>query len=167
MSTSTGALPLAGIESAIGRIAALLEVARDRGVPVIHVAHRGRPGGLFDPGSGGRIIEAVSPTGDEPVVHKTLPNAFADTDLPDAVSTSGRTHLVLCGFMTHMCLSSTARAALDLGLATTVVSDAAATRDLPSTADTGIIPAEVVHTSALAALADRFAAVVPASALLD
>ena len=33
--------------------------------------------------------------------------------------------------MTNMCVSSTARAALDLGYKATVAADAAATRDLP------------------------------------
>ncbi len=160
-----GALPLPGIGPALDRMTELVQAARQSGHPVVHVAHRGQPGGLFDPGDGGRIIEAVRPAGDEPVVHKALPNAFAGTELLQTVSGTGRTQMVLCGFMTHMCVSSTARAALDLGLATTVVSDATASRDLPSADGAGVIEADLVQAGALAALADRFAAVIPTSDL--
>ena len=58
-----------------------------------------------------------------------------------------------------MCISSTARAALDLGIPTTIVAKATATRDLPSVQG-GIIAAETVQAAALAELADRFAAIV-------
>ena len=162
-----GALPLADIGSAIENVVELLGHARTHGVPVIHVAHVGKPGRPFDPDRGGRIIDAVSPTGDETLVPKGLPNAFTDTDLRAGIAATGRSQLILCGFMTHMCLSSTARAALDLGLSTTVVSDASATRDLPAAAGSGVVPADVVHRAALAALADRFALVLPTSALGD
>ena len=70
----------------------------------------------------------------------------------------GRTQLVIAGFMTHMCVSSTARAALDLGYKATVAADAAATRDLPDPMG-GVITADALHRAALAELADRFAIV--------
>jgi isochorismate hydrolase len=68
--------------------------------------------------------------------------------------------------MTHMCVSSTARAALDLGLNATVVRDATATRSLPSTGSGGPIAAELVHEIALAELADRFSVVTDTATLL-
>lgn len=67
-------------------------------------------------------------TGDA-VVEKPLPNAFAQTDLAERLS--GQNELVLVGFQTHMCVSSAARAALDLGFRVTVAADACATRALP------------------------------------
>ena len=51
-------------------------------------------------------------------------------DIRDEDAALGVKKLVLAGFMTHMCVSSTARAALDLGFQTTVPADASATRDL-------------------------------------
>jgi len=60
--------------------------------------------------------------------------------------------------MTHMCVSSTARAALDLGYATTVVATACATRDLPNGSG-GHIAATVIHDVALVELSDRFAVI--------
>ena len=59
----------------------MLSRARKAGAPILHIVHKGRPGGLFDPdGNGGKVIERVSPFG-ETVIFKTLPNAFAKTDL--------------------------------------------------------------------------------------
>ena len=44
----------------------------------------------------------------------------------------GVTDLVLAGFMTHVCVNSTARAAFNLGYRPTVVANATATRSLPN-----------------------------------
>ena len=106
------------------------------------------------------IVAELAPAGSEPVVVKGLPNAFAGTNLHEVLRQSGRSTLILAGFMTHMCISATARAALDLGLRSTVVAGATATRDLPDPIG-GVVPAETVHRTALAELADRFAVVVP------
>src|SRR5690349_14190012 len=81
---------------------------------------------------------------------KRLPNAFAGTGLEAAVRATGRRELILAGFMTHMCVSSTARAALDLGYRTTIVAGATATRDLPDPTGLGVVPAADVQCAALA-----------------
>jgi len=155
-----GALPLAGIDAALGEAAALLALARRHGVPVVHVVHQGKPGGLFDPaGPGGAILEAVAPVAGEAIVPKGLPNGFAQTELDRQLKAIGRPELILAGFMTHMCVSATARAALDLGYRNTVVAAATATRDLPDGAG-GVVTAAELQRANLAALADRFSIVV-------
>ncbi len=73
------------------------------------------------------------------------------------------TNLVLAGFMTHMCVNSTARGAFNLGYAPTVVAAATATRALPGV-DGQPVAASVLHTASLAAMADLFAVVVPDAA---
>jgi nicotinamidase-related amidase len=152
-----GKLALPGTMPAIEAIRTLLAKARAAGAPVIHVAHKGKAGGLFDrDGHGGAIIAALEPVAGEIVVEKPLPNSFAQTTLDAELKKTGRTSLVLAGFMTHMCVSSTARAALDLGYKTTVVSVASATRDLPDPLG-GVISADALHRAALAELGDRFA----------
>jgi nicotinamidase-related amidase len=65
-----------------------------------------------------------------------------------------------------MCVSTTTRAALDLGYRSTVVASATATRDLPHPTGNGVVPARNIHEAALAALADRFAVIVPDTAML-
>ncbi len=152
-----GKLALPGVQPAVDAIARLLAKAREAGAPVIHIAHKGRAGGLFDrEGHGGAIIGAVRPSGSENVIEKPLPNSFAQTSLDAELKALGRTSLVIAGFMTHMCVSSTARAALDLGYRVTIPGDAAATRDLPDPFG-GVIAADALHRAALAELADRFA----------
>jgi nicotinamidase-related amidase len=154
-----GPIAVAAPETAIGQAMQLLMSARSRGAPVIHVVHRGRPGGLFDRDAPrGQSVEAVAPIDREVLVEKTLPNAFAKTDLQAHIERGGRKELIVAGFMTHMCVSSTVRAALDLGYRCTVAADACGTRDLPDIAG-GVLTADVIHRVALAELADRFAIV--------
>ena len=157
--TETGALTLPGLQPALDNITALLLTGRKDGAEIVHIAHEGSEGRAFDPAKGGRIIEQVAPIDGETVIGKGLPNSFAHTGLQNHLAEIGRPHLIICGFMTHMCVSSTARAALDLGYETTVVSDATATRALPATDGGEAIAADALHRASLAALADRFSAI--------
>ncbi|MCR6632783.1 MAG: cysteine hydrolase [Magnetospirillum sp.] len=156
-----GALRLPDVDGAVAELARLLALARSHGAPVFHVLHHGRPGGpLFDPaGPMAAVIPALAPRETEVVVTKALPNAFAGTELHARLQAAGRPELIVAGFATHMCVSASVRAALDLGYRTTVVAGACATRDLPDPAG-GVIPAAQLHRAELAALADRFAVVV-------
>lgn len=104
----------------------------------------------------GAIVAAPAPLAGEPVVEKELPNAFAGTDLQARLTATGRKNIVLAGLMTHMCVSSTARAALDLGFRVTIDADSRATRDLPDGRG-GSIGAATIHEVALAELSDRIA----------
>ncbi len=160
-----GPLALPDAEPAIAVAAKLLARARQSGAAIFHVAHKGRAGGLFDrEAERGAIVESLTPLATEPVVEKALPNAFAGTDLQALIAATGRTNIVLAGFMTHMCVSSTARAALDLGLRTTIAADACATRDLPDGRG-GALSARTIHAVALAELSDRFAIIARSDAL--
>jgi nicotinamidase-related amidase len=157
-----GKLRLHGIDTAVAAVARLQQAARRAGAPIVHIAQNGRPGGaLFDPeGAMVRFIDGIEPQGEEITVVKSLPNAFAKTELDARLKATGRSALIVAGFMSHMCVSATTRAALDLGYRTTVVAEATATRDLPDGSG-GVIDAATVKRVALAELADRFATVVP------
>ncbi len=153
----SGCLPLVGVEPALDAIAALLAAARAAGRPVVHVRHEGRAGGLFDTESEAfGFAPQAAPDGEEAVIGKVVPNAFADGELDAQVRRSGVKSLIVAGFMTHMCVSSTVRAALDLGYGCTVLGPACATRDLPDGSG-GVVSAAELQRAELAALADRFA----------
>jgi nicotinamidase-related amidase len=155
-----GKLPLVGIAPALDNIAILLKAARAAGSPIIHVQHKGRAGGLFDPGADAfQLAPQAAQMSGEAIVEKPLPNAFAQTNLQDLLVNAGKKQLIIAGFQTHMCISSTVRAALDLGYRTTVIADAAATRDLPDPTGGPAFAAAELHRAALAGLADRFAIV--------
>ena len=160
-----GPLALPDAKPAIARAAALLSRARESGAAIIHIAHAGAPGSLFDRSAErGAIVAPLAPRPGEIVIEKQLPNAFAGTDLNAQLAATGRKELVLAGFMTHMCVSSTARAALDLGFRTTIDADSCATRDLPDGTG-GTIAAKLIHDVALAELSDRFAIIARGNAL--
>ena len=157
-----GAVPLNGIDAARREALALLTYARNRRIPVFHLVHHGKPGAAaFDPqGLYAQIIPELAPVDGESVVTKSLPNGFAGTNLDSLIRATGRGEFIVAGFATHMCVSATTRAALDLGYRCTIVANAAATRDLPHPLSKDLIPEETVQKAALAALADRFSIVV-------
>ena len=154
-----GPIAVTDAAAAIAHAKSLLENAREAGSPVIHVAHKGRAGGLFDrDAKRGQIVDELAPMAGEITVEKSLPNAFSGTQLQAQISNSGRNDLILCGFMTHMCVSSTARSALDLGFRVTIDADSCGTRDLPDGRGS-VIEASTLHNVALVELSDRFAVI--------
>jgi nicotinamidase-related amidase len=154
-----GPIAVEGAEAALAAAKSLLDQARHVGAPVFHIAHKGRTGGMFDRDhERGQFVPILAPQ-NEAVIEKGLPNSFAATDLAARLNATGRKELIMVGFMTHMCVSSTARAALDLGYRVTIDANGCATRALPDGLG-GTIPAHTVHTVALAELSDRFAIIV-------
>ncbi|MDN3452857.1 MULTISPECIES: cysteine hydrolase family protein [unclassified Psychrobacter] len=164
-----GAMPLGqACTNAIANARLLLDKARAQAIPVFHIAHHGEDNGnVFDPlSSNVEIIEQLQPHDGETVITKKHPNSFHDTQLQALITAAQKKQIIFAGFMSHMCVSSTARAAFDLGFDSFVCHDACATRDLPSaTRDT--ISAEVMHDTAMAALQDRFAAMVTTDELVN
>ena len=160
-----GVMELEGVQAALDETAALLDRARTAGIPVIHIQHDDGPGSLYDIRADiGAIADQVAPRGDEPVIVKQFPNSFVQTDLDERLKALGASNLVLAGFMTHMCVNSTARGAFSLGYAPTVVAAATATRPLPALG--AEVPAAAMQSASLAAMADLFAVVVPDAATL-
>ncbi|HEY4006198.1 MAG TPA: cysteine hydrolase family protein [Pseudonocardia sp.] len=158
-----GVMELEGVAAALDETAALLDRARSAGIPIIHIQHDAGEGSPYDVRAEiGAIVDQVSPRGDEPVIVKNFPNAFVQTDLDSRLREAGATpNLVLAGFMTHMCVNSTARGAFSLGYAPTVVAAATATRALPGADGGEQVSASALQSASLAAIADMFGIVVP------
>jgi len=161
-----GVMELEGVQAALDEAAALLDRARSAGIPIIHIQHSDGPGSLYDiDGESGAIVARVAPRDGEPVVVKSYPNSFVGTDLDERLQASKASNLLIAGFMTHMCVNSTARGAFNLGYAPTVVAAATATRALPGSGGT-TVSAAAMQAASLAALADLFAVVVPGAAAI-
>jgi nicotinamidase-related amidase len=162
-----GVMALDGVMAALEQAAELLERARSAGIPIIHFQHDGGEGSPYDVRAEvGQIVDQVAPREGEPVIIKHFPNCFVQTDLDDRLKALSARDLVLAGFMTHMCVNSTARGAFNLGYAATVVGGATATRALPGTHED--VSAAVVQAASLAAIGDLFGIVVDgASAIPD
>ncbi|MBE7163474.1 MAG: cysteine hydrolase [Williamsia herbipolensis] len=157
-----GVMALENVEPAIEEAARLLERARTAGSTIVHVQHEAGAGTPYDTNDDiGAIVDAVAPRPGEHRVVKNFPSSFVNTDLEQYLRGAGVTNLVLAGFMTHMCVNSTARSAFNLGFAPTVVAGATATRALPG--PDGVVEASALQSASLAALADMFAVVVPDS----
>ncbi len=155
-----GVMALEKVEPAIEEAARLLDRARSAGATIVHVQHEAGAGTPYDTNAEiGAIVDAVAPEPGEHRVVKNFPSSFVQTDLEEYLRGAGVTDLVLAGFMTHMCVNSTARSAFNLGFAPTVVASATATRALPS--PDGPVPAASLQSASLAALSDMFAVVVP------
>lgn len=156
-----GIMKLENVEPAIAECAKLLARARAAGTPVIHIQHDAGPGSPYDVRARiGSISDEVAPKAGEAVITKAYPSSFQGTTLDADLKKLGVEDLVLAGFMTHVCVNSTARAAFNHGYRATVAANATATRALPNPLG-GEVPAREVHTGALAAIADIFAIVVP------
>lgn len=154
-----GPLALPGARPAVAAARRLLDQARASAAPIFHVVHGGRAGGLFDLSQDrGRIIADLQPRPSETVIEKTRASAFVDTPLAEHLRAAGRNSVVIAGFMTHNCVSSTARAARDLGWRVTVDATASATRALPD-GQGGEISALDLHRAALIGLSDANAVI--------
>ncbi|GGY80922.1 isochorismatase [Cellvibrio zantedeschiae] len=156
-----GSVPVPDLHAAVKGAAELIARAHQHGTPVIHVLNKGPSGNLLFNEQGpyyAELPEIAAKPGDQIVV-KHLPNAFAGTNLQALIENTGRKQLIIAGCTTHVCISATARAALDLGYKNTIVADATTSRDL----DDGFgnrIAATVVKQVALAELRDAFSVIV-------
>lgn len=144
-------LEIARLRAPIPAISRLLDSARALGMLVVHTReghradltdlhetkrrraeHAGAPIGASGPlgrllvrGEYGHdLIDELRPLPGEPVIDKPGYSAFAYTDLDLLLRRRGIGHLVICGVTTEVCVSSTLRAAVELGYACTLVSDA-------------------------------------------
>ncbi|UFR04891.1 isochorismatase family protein [Streptomyces sp. Go40/10] len=160
-----GVMELEGWEAALDAAAELLARARAAGARVVHVVNDGGEGTPYDIRAEiGRIHPRVAPAEGEPVVVKTVPDAFRGTDLADHVDAAGHKDVVIAGFMTHMCVLFTAQGAFLRGNRPTVVAAASATRPLRT--PLGEVPAAQLHHSALAIVEDLYGVVVPSASSL-
>lgn len=156
----TGVMQLTGVEQAIVEAKKLLQRAREMQIPVIHIRHDGGEGSPYDLTTDmGQISDEVAPLQGEIVITKNFPNAFVQTALDDELKKLGIDNVVLAGFMTHMCVNSTAHGGFNLGYKPIIVASTTATRPLIA-AHGKIVPAQQVQDGAIAATRDLYAAVV-------
>ncbi|MFG1487200.1 cysteine hydrolase family protein [Halobacteriovorax sp. RZ-1] len=153
---SIGKLKLWEMEKSIKASEKALNIARNYHIPIIHIQHKGsETSELFRIGTKEMdFIPRLAPVHNEKVIQKSLPNSFAKTDLHNYLTKLGIKKVIFIGYMTHMCLSSTIRAALDLGYQSFTFVQTTTTRDLRVKGE--VIPAKTIRDSALAELADRF-----------
>ena len=157
-----GVMQLENVEPALEEAAALLKRFRAAGRPVFHIMHDAGSGSPYDINAPiGRIADIVAPIDGETVIVKEYPSAFEQTRFEEELNKQVIKNIVYAGFITHVCVNSTARAAFNRGYANTVVASATATRAIPDPTTGGEVTAQQLQAASLAALSDMFAVVVP------
>ncbi|WP_052230568.1 cysteine hydrolase family protein [Streptomyces sp. CT34] len=128
----------------------LLSRARAAGALVVHLQNDGAPGTVDEPHTPGWELHLpVAPGPRETVVRKTDDDGFEDTRLDELLTGAGVRELVLCGVLSEMCVSATARTALRRGYRVVLPHDAHATYDIPA--------APGISEAVLAAMSSRAA----------
>lgn len=162
-----GQRPVPNHASALEAIRQRVRDARQAGVPIAWVQHHNRPdeSPAFVPGSwGARLSEGLGPepgSGSERLFVKDVFGAFTGTGLEEWLRERGVTSLLLAGFYTHMCVSTSAREALVRGFAVSIDPDATGARDLEAPA-LGRLTHDEVRRSALLHLVNMGVTLAPA-----
>jgi nicotinamidase-related amidase len=160
-----------GAEEALESALRLRNAFRAAGRPVAWTRHahllRPKPGGmgsfwrsfLMEGDAGATLVSCCAPLENEPVFRKEHYSAFRGTGLEAWLSVRQPRLLVLAGFLTHLCVDTTARDAFMSGLDVVVASDACAAPVGRDGTD--------LHAASLLALGHGVARVLPVSSLLS
>jgi nicotinamidase-related amidase len=142
-------------------IVGLLKHWRENKLPLFHVKHNSiMPGSLLaitNPGNS--FMEVAMPLDGESIITKNVNSAFIGTNLQQLLDEQHIKTVMIAGFTTEHCVSTTTRMAANLGYNTYVIADATV-----SFAKVGVngenFSAEMVHAVSLATLKDEFATII-------
>ncbi|MCJ1321125.1 hypothetical protein MMC15_006469 [Xylographa vitiligo] len=150
---ASGLLKVSNGPSSCAAIKSLLEKYRAAGGAIVHIHHETPEGApVFTPGKAvSEPMKGLEARKGEKVIWKKHPGSYAGTDLQEWLDGKSVKKVVLVGYMAHVCVSTTARQASELGYDVVLVEDAIGDRDIP-----GISGDETV----LLELADAFGSVV-------
>ena len=115
--------PAAVVENAARALAG----ARQAGIPVIYVVHRGGPFAEYAPDV--ELHQGVAPAEGELVITKVRPGPFSTTPLDVTLREMGKDNLVIMGVATSGCVLSSVRWAVDINYSFIVLSDACSDGD--------------------------------------
>ena len=141
----------------LDRTTDLIAGARAGGSLIVHLQNDGPTGALDEPRTPGWELHLpVRESPRELVIRKTEDDGFHETPLGDLLTGQGVRALAVCGVMSEMCVSATARTALELGYRVVMPHDAHATYDIPAAAGiSDTVPAAMVSRVAEWALGDE------------
>ncbi|MCJ1416487.1 hypothetical protein MMC32_002825 [Xylographa parallela] len=153
---ASGLLKVTNASASSAAIKALLEKYRAAGGAIVHIHHETPEGApVFTQGKAvSEPMKGLEPREGEKVIWKKQPGSYAGTDLQTWLDGRGVRKVALVGYMAHVCVSTTARQASELGYDVVLVEDAIGDRDIPG------ISGEEVSKTVLLELADAFGSVV-------
>jgi nicotinamidase-related amidase len=116
-----------GRDGVIANINTLIDKARAADVPVVWVQHS--DDNIKRDTEGWQYVPELVRRDTEPLVHKSYPDSFEDTDLEAVLAAHGIGRLVLTGVQTDECIRSTLHGGIVRGYDVTLVADAHTTQD--------------------------------------
>jgi nicotinamidase-related amidase len=134
--SAQGKRPVTGIDTALQVISERVKQARDNGTPIAWVRHFNKPeeSPAFRPGTWGfEFLPGLGPiagSDSEIEFHKNVFGAFTGSDLGIWLKKKEADEILLTGFYTHGCVSTTAREALMAGLSVHIDPNGTATCDM-------------------------------------
>jgi nicotinamidase-related amidase len=105
--------PKHDLEGVVRRIGQLAAKVRDRAGQVIFIQHCGEKGDDFEPQTPGwALLPELKREASDLVVHKTLNDPFADTDLQARLQAIAPDRVLIAGWATDLCVDATMRSAV-------------------------------------------------------
>lgn len=155
-----GALPISDPPTAtsLANIGRAMDAATASGVPVIIVRHGSQEpdADSFVPDSGTwQLHPEIERRARDHLIEKELPGSFTGTSLGDVLDADEIDTVSITGYMTHMCVDTTARQAAHRGLAVEILHDATGTLSLENSG--GSATGEELHRATLVAQGQFFA----------
>ena len=149
---------------------ALIEAARERGVPVVRVFHVDGPKTAQNPWAleSGHIrpLEGLAHVDAAATFHKSRHSALVGTGLDVWLTQNGIGRLIVTGIRTEQCCEATTRHASDMGFQVDYVTDATLTFDMQLEDGSPFRAADIKARTA-AVLKDRFARICTVPQALD
>lgn len=126
------------LDATLANIAAILKKCRETGIPPIHIKIEtllpdGRDNGSLHAGAGvqllpgspgAAIMPQAAPAAGEIVLTKTCSGIHVGTNIDRILRNLGIRHVIVCGFHTDQCISSSVRDLADLGYQVVLPGDA-------------------------------------------
>ncbi len=134
--SAAGQRPVPNQSQVLERIAELVQQFRDAKLPIAWIQHYNRPdeSPAFVPGTwGAELSPGMGPEfgyGPEVLFSKDVFGAFSGTELEGWLQQVGATELLIVGFYSHMCVSTTSREALMRGFEVEVEYEATGAADI-------------------------------------
>jgi nicotinamidase-related amidase len=148
-------------------VARAMDAAAEAGVKIVvnkQMAPETSP--IFAKGSrGGELHPEIARRGRDHYVEKTLPSAFAGTDLEAWLRANAIGTIAVVGYMTHNCDLSTIIHAVHMGFSVEFLADASGS--VPYANSAGYASAEDIHRVVTIILQSRFAAVLKTAEWVD
>ncbi|MVO88195.1 isochorismatase family protein [Streptomyces sp. p1417] len=153
----TGADTVPHAATVLARTEQLIAKARAADALVVQLQNDGPEGASDEVGTPGWEVHVpVDTERGEILLRKTVDDGFEETDLEELLRSRGVTALAVCGVMSEMCVSATARTARDLEFRVVLPHDAHGTHDIPAAPGiSDAVPAATVSRVAEWALGDE------------